>query len=68
MSEKKQKLDWHKIFGQVLQHRWQPLGLKIIPEYLVAKDPLRIDVVVIQAESLLNNKELQQLQSKEVNK
>ena len=61
MESKKEKLDWHKVFSQILTHGWTPLGLKVISEYQVAKDPLRIDVVVIQAEKLLSEKHLRQL-------
>ena len=47
--------------GQVLKHCWTPLGLQVIPEYEVAKNPLKVDVVVIRQGSPLSRKALSKL-------
>ena len=61
MEKKKQRINWHNAFGRILKHRWTPLGLKVIPEFIVSKDPQRIDVIVTQQESPLTTDLLEQL-------
>ncbi|MBI4548093.1 MAG: hypothetical protein HY707_08940 [Ignavibacteriae bacterium] len=55
------RINWHNAFGQILKHRWTPLGLQVIPEYEVAKNPLKIDVVVIRSEAVLSERKRGQL-------
>lgn len=60
-AQKKIRFNWHNAFGQVLKHCRTPLGLQVIPEYEVAKNPLKVDVVVIRQGSPLSRKDLSKL-------
>ncbi len=55
------RLNWHKLFGQILQARLSVLGFQVLTEYQVTKDPWRMDVVVIRPQHALSSEELQQL-------
>ena len=61
MEKKKTRFNWHNAFGQVLKHGWTPLGLQVIPEYEVAKNPMKVDVVVIRQGSALSKQALTKL-------
>ncbi len=61
MKKRKTRFNWHNAFGPVLKYGWTPLGLQVIPEYEVAKNPMKVDVVVIRQGSVLSKQALTKL-------
>ncbi len=55
------RLNWHNAFGQILKRVWNHLDLQILTEVEVAKNPLRIDMVIIRSPQQLPPEQLQQL-------
>ena len=60
-APKKPRIDWHNAFSEMIKHRFRPLGLEVSAELPVAKNPMKIDVVVFRKQASLSPKAMAQL-------